>query len=303
MADSEQRRHPRIRRRFPVTLVVRGRSFSAVTEDLSQSGVLVRCAEILQPGTAISGSLELEQKTLSFGAMVRWSRSASRSHSNETQHSMGLAFLSTPGAAYLEYFERAVLEHTQAAALETPPTPARAKRSPTPVPEKSPKNPPPPRATPVDPVAGVGVRVPERVAASSPGPASAPKEPDNGRSTPLAGSALAPGLVGKVESVTKSTNTKVRGASPFAPSSAALLFERAAVQAVAGALPAGTQTLGLSFKLNMNRPPHVMIGARLEAIATLVSIAPDWTLRFQVELREGERVVASGEHQRVLVAG
>jgi predicted thioesterase len=46
-----------------------------------------------------------------------------------------------------------------------------------------------------------------------------------------------------------------------------------------------------------------MIGARLEAVATLVQIAPDRTLRFQVELREGERLVASGEHQRILVAG
>jgi predicted thioesterase len=110
-------------------------------------------------------------------------------------------------------------------------------------------------------------------------------------------------LVGKVESHSKSADPKMQGASPFAPSSAALLFERASVQAIAGVLPSGTQTLGISLKINMNRPPHVMLGAKLEAIATLLSISPDRTLRFQVELREGERLVASGEHQRILVSG
>jgi predicted thioesterase len=307
MANPEQRRHPRIRRRFPVTIGARGRSFVAVSEDLSPSGLLVRCSEILHPGTAISGTLDLDGQILSFGAMVRWSRSASRSNSNETQHSMGLAFLSTPGALYLAYFEKAVAE--LGVGFDAASSPATARPAPAVPPataastEKAPRI--PPRATPAG---GVPAAIPRAVTAPAippPFAVAAPQEDvaRESRDAPVLGSGLVPGLIGKCESNTKATDSKVRGASAFAPSSAALLFERAAVQAVAGAIPAGTQTLGISLTLNMNRPPHVMLGARLEAVATLLSISPDRTLRFQVELREGDRLVASGEHQRILVAG
>ena len=297
---SEQRRHPRIRRRHPVTIGVRGRSFAAVTGDLSTSGVLVYCAEILKPGTAVTGTLDLEGTPLTFGAMVRWSRSASRSNSNETQHSMGLAFLSGPGPAYLEYFNRA------AADLGLVPLPELIPIDSLPSEKKPKSNPPiarpaqPPAASPIAPPAASPIAPPAPSPIAPPAGSFVATPASSFVATPAG---LVTGLIGKAEGSTKATNSKVRGASPLAPSSAALLFEKAAVQAVAGALPPGTQTLGLSLKVNLNKPPMVMIGATLEAVATLVQIAPDRTLRFQVELREGERLVASGEHQRVLVAG
>jgi predicted thioesterase len=297
MANAEQRRHPRIRRRFQVTIAGRGRSFSGFTGDLSSSGVLVYCTEILQPGTAVTASMKLEGQTVSFGAMVRWSRSASRTNSNETQHSMGLAFLSGPGAAYQEYFTLAAIELGLIAPPELVPVPP-------PPGEKKPKIAVPQPRPPEKPIVTPPTVPRPSEKASSPLPeAVAHEKPREAAPTPVPVAGLVLGLIGRAEGSTKSSNSKVRGASPIAPSSAALLFEKAAVQAVAGVLPVGTQTLGLSLKLSLNRPPHVMIGARLEAVATLVQIAPDRTLRFQVELREGERLVASGEHQRILVAG
>jgi predicted thioesterase len=307
MANPEQRRHPRIRRRFPVTIAVRGRTFSAVSEDLSPSGLLVRCPEILQPGTAVSGALELEGQVLSFGAVVRWSRSASRTNSNETQHSMGLAFLSNPGTSYIVYFERAVAEQVSPATFEPASTPPMARPLPAASPDRVPKIPPSAAPAVGGPVAVSSVAA--RALSSQAIAAAAPRAPERQVAPPSpqpeigTAKGLVPGLIGRVETNTKVSDPKGRGALPFAPAAAAVLFERAAVQAIAAVLPPETQTLGISLKINMNRPPHVIVGAKLEAIATLLSVATDWTLRFQIELREGERLVASGEHQRILVAG
>ncbi len=294
MKHSEQRRHPRVRRRLAVTVGARGRSFSGVTGDLSPSGVLVHCAEILQPGIAVTGTLEVEGESLSFGAMVRWSRSASRSNSNETQHSMGLAFLTAPGPAYLAYVNRAAVD------LGLLPPPELVPIAPSPPDKKPGSKPPVPRPSEIATATAVAAPRPAPPIVAA---AAVPLRPQEAPAPPVPLSGLVVGLVGRADGSVKSGGSGLRGASPLAPSSAALLFEKAAVQAVAGALRPGTQTLGISLKLSLNKPPHVMIGAKLEAVATLMHIAPDRTLRFQVELREGERVVASGEHQRVLVAG
>ncbi len=156
MANPEQRRHPRIRRRLQVTIAGRGRSFAGFTGDLSASGVLIYCAEILQPGTAIAGSMELEGRTLSFGAMVRWSRSASRTNSNETQHSMGLAFLSGPGSVYQEYFTRAAIALGLIAPPEPPPPPPQSN-------DKKPKSAPPPQRPPDKPAGAAAPSAPRAV--------------------------------------------------------------------------------------------------------------------------------------------
>jgi len=112
---------------------------------------------------------------------------------------------------------------------------------------------------------------------------------------------LSVGLVGRAEGSLRPGRAEAGVTSVLASSAAAVLFEKAAIQAVAPVLPGGAQTLGSSLRLDLSRPPYVTIGSRLEAIATLVEVAPDGTLRFEVELREGERRVASGEHQRFVV--
>jgi predicted thioesterase len=279
MADSDKRRHVRVRRRHPVTLEVRGRSYPAISGDLSPTGLLLHSREIFLPGTAISGHLKLGTRELHFSALIRWSRSAARASDSEALHSMGLSFLDSPGAAYLSYLTRASTATASrlAASAAIPAEPA---------------------VEPSKPAAKEVVPPPEPERSS---PSRSEGEGREGGPRVHSGhDALVPGLRGRAEGNTRPAGSKLHGPSPFAPSSAAVLFERASVRAIASALPTDIQSLGLSLKVTLSRPPHVTLGTKLEAVATLVEISSDKTLRFQVELREGERLVASGEHQRVL---
>jgi hypothetical protein len=47
-------------------------------------------------------------------------------------------------------------------------------------------------------------------------------------------------------------------------------------------------------------PAQVRLGVKLEATATLTEVTSDRMLLFAVQLKEGQRVVATGEHKRLL---
>ena len=76
------------------------------------------------------------------------------------------------------------------------------------------------------------------------------------------------------------------------------LAERATVAAVAGALEAGTTTVGTHVELNHLAPSRV--GAELEVDALLERLAGR-RLEFAVRIRDGDRPVASGLITRVVV--
>jgi fluoroacetyl-CoA thioesterase len=76
------------------------------------------------------------------------------------------------------------------------------------------------------------------------------------------------------------------------------LAERATVAAVAGALEAGRTTVGARVELDHLAPSRV--GAELEVTAVLEQVAGR-RLRFAVRVRDGDRLVASGQITRVVV--
>jgi fluoroacetyl-CoA thioesterase len=76
------------------------------------------------------------------------------------------------------------------------------------------------------------------------------------------------------------------------------LAERATVAAVAGALAAGQTTVGARVELDHLAPSRV--GAELEVTAVLEQVSGR-RLRFAVRVREGDRLVASGQLTRVVV--
>jgi fluoroacetyl-CoA thioesterase len=76
------------------------------------------------------------------------------------------------------------------------------------------------------------------------------------------------------------------------------LVERATVQALAGALEEGATTVGAKVELEHLLPTAV--GATVHVAATLERVEGR-RLRFAVEVREGDRLAASGHITRVLV--
>jgi fluoroacetyl-CoA thioesterase len=76
------------------------------------------------------------------------------------------------------------------------------------------------------------------------------------------------------------------------------LLERAAVAAVAGALPAGATSVGAHVELDHLRPSR--IGSTVVARATLARV-DGRRLDFEVELTDAGTVVASGKVTRVVV--
>lgn len=331
---AEKRRKPRVRARLPIAIDLRGRSYAGLTVNLSLGGILLFCVERLSVGTAISGTLTLGDRAVRFSALVRWSRMSARGALQEPQHLVGIEFLDTPGGGYAEYVQNAV-----AIPDEAEPAPAPAPRAPAPArtvsrdlsaaasPQREAPEPTmvdqrlPPRlpvAAPQKPSQLPSVRGPVRevtgrisvprtrsYADLAPTQAISPLETRHEGPTaetqivPRFG--LMPGLNGKAEGSTRSSSQRLAGTSPLAASAAAQLFERAAIQAVVAALPPGHQTVGAALQVSLSLPPQVTLGAKLEASATLVEISADRMLRFRLELREGSRVVATGEHQRLVV--
>jgi fluoroacetyl-CoA thioesterase len=98
--------------------------------------------------------------------------------------------------------------------------------------------------------------------------------------------------------------TDVRGALPHAVLSTPgmiAMMERAAATLAAGHLPPGTATVG--FEVCVRHVAAAREGAQCVARATLREIVDDRKLRFDVEVREDERVIGVGTHERRVVPG
>jgi fluoroacetyl-CoA thioesterase len=113
---------------------------------------------------------------------------------------------------------------------------------------------------------------------------------------------LEPGLRASFRYVVTDADTAVAVGSGEVPVLATprvvALAERATVAAVAGALEAGTTTVGARVELDHLAPSRV--GADLEVTAVLERVAGRH-LQFAVRLRDGDRPVASGLITRVVV--
>jgi predicted thioesterase len=109
------------------------------------------------------------------------------------------------------------------------------------------------------------------------------------------------GLTGIARGNASSSQKRQNGSSPLAPSTAAGLIERAAVQALTEHLPAGFRTVGLALDIELRKPPLVKLGTTLEARATLLRLQPDRTLVFSCEVRQDDQLIASGQHCRLIM--
>lgn len=76
------------------------------------------------------------------------------------------------------------------------------------------------------------------------------------------------------------------------------LMEQAAVAALAGSLDESLTSVGTRIAIDHVAPSFV--GASVEAVAEVVSV-DGRSVAFRVVAREGERLVAEGEHSRVVV--
>jgi predicted thioesterase len=74
------------------------------------------------------------------------------------------------------------------------------------------------------------------------------------------------------------------------------MMERTAARLAAEHLPDGRPTVG--FEVCVRHVAAAQEGARCTATARLVEIAEERKLRFEVEVREGDRVVGTGTHER-----
>ncbi len=119
--------------------------------------------------------------------------------------------------------------------------------------------------------------------------------------SPMTG-ALSPGLrAGFDHTVTEADTAAALGSGlvpVLATPTVLALVERATVEAVAGALRAGATTVGARVELD-----HLLataVGATVHVTATLEGVEGR-RLHFAVEVREGDRLAASGRIIRVLV--
>ncbi len=76
------------------------------------------------------------------------------------------------------------------------------------------------------------------------------------------------------------------------------LMEQAAVAALAGSLDESLTSVGTRIAIDHVAPS--LVGASVEAVAEVVSV-DGRSVAFRVVAREGERLVAEGEHSRVVV--
>jgi fluoroacetyl-CoA thioesterase len=115
-------------------------------------------------------------------------------------------------------------------------------------------------------------------------------------------SALSPGLRAGFEHTVTEADTAATLGSGLVPALATptvlALVERATVEAVAAAVPAEATTVGARVELDHLLPTAV--GATVSVAATLERV-DGRRLHFAVEVREGDRLAASGRVTRVLV--
>jgi fluoroacetyl-CoA thioesterase len=113
---------------------------------------------------------------------------------------------------------------------------------------------------------------------------------------------LSPGLRAGFDHVVTEADTAAALGSGLVPvlstPTVLALSERATVEALAGALPEGATTVGAGVELD-----HLLataVGATVHVAATLEQVEGR-RLRFAVEVRDGDRLAASGRITRVLV--
>jgi fluoroacetyl-CoA thioesterase len=115
--------------------------------------------------------------------------------------------------------------------------------------------------------------------------------------------ALRPGLEGQAEAVVTEDLTAARVGSGdvavLATPMVLALAERAAVAAVAGAVPEGSTTVGASVELTHQAPTP--LGRRVRARARLEEVVGGRRLRFSFTVRDQAGQVASGTHLRMVV--
>jgi fluoroacetyl-CoA thioesterase len=113
---------------------------------------------------------------------------------------------------------------------------------------------------------------------------------------------LSPGLRAGFDHTVTEADTAAALGSGLVPALATptvlALVERATVEAVAAAIPAAATTVGARVELEHLLPTPV--GATVSVAATLERV-DGRRLHFAVEVREGERLAASGRITRVLV--
>jgi predicted thioesterase len=113
---------------------------------------------------------------------------------------------------------------------------------------------------------------------------------------------LKPGLTATLSAVVTSEVTARHVGSGslevFATPIMIALMEKAAVDSIASALPAGTTTLGTAVHVSHEAPSGV--GTTIFATAELRRVE-DRTLTFRVEARDSAGLIGRGEHTRAVV--
>jgi len=77
------------------------------------------------------------------------------------------------------------------------------------------------------------------------------------------------------------------------------MMEHNATQLIAPGLPDGSATVG--FEVSIKHVAAAFQGAECEAWARLDEVIDDRKFRFAVEVREGERVLGTGLHERRMI--
>jgi predicted thioesterase len=113
---------------------------------------------------------------------------------------------------------------------------------------------------------------------------------------------LSPGLRAGFDHIVTEADTAAALGSGLVPVLATptvlALMEHATVEALSGALEEGATTVGAWVELDHLLP--TVVGATVQVVATLERVEGR-RLHFAVEVREGDRVAASGQITRVVV--
>jgi hypothetical protein len=266
MRGEERRRLQRLERALPVAFEAGGRRGRAVTANVSAGGLLLRSNAALDPGAHIRGRLTLPGgKELAFDAETRWIGKAHGAGATQRPHLLGLEFLGPPEEPYYEFLRRVWEEESRSTA-------------------KSSKRP--------------SDRAKEKARASSGARPPAAKRP-----TPVRAKALRQGLEGMSVTVNGMTEWPDGDSDQTAWWSAgrvAVLVERACHRAVAAALPKKSRALPHRIEVSVLDMPSA-VGATLMTRAWLADLDEvAGVLRFDAEVREGEKLLARASHVRVL---
>jgi predicted thioesterase len=251
-----------------VNLSAGAKTWAGVTANVSRGGLSVHSDFVLPPGSAIAASFQLPSgEPVRVRAEVQWARKLQGKATLEAQNSMGLRFTTAAGGAYQAFIR--VLE--QAAAAQSMVT--RAARE-----------------------ADRGTVAPPRPAAAAPGRVT----------SHLYGTGTLPavGLEALMELVVGPSDLAAPGGYPcsIAPSRAAWMIEQACTRLLAPLLAGRTKSVGVGLAVNTQQGTPIPVDTRLVITAQLASLSPDGrSAGFEVAITDGDHVVASGKHTRLLV--